>query len=155
MKTPNNSYWQSLLVNWRALGRNGLTVPYIVGGQKYLPPTHKHQSIEALLIDISNNNDYAVYITYCTDINEIILGLRDSSKLKIAGRFPPIDGKDQTKLFLTSVVDNLGEDVISIAHSLGDRFQHYIDKGAFSKWADDWADYSESEKQFIRDCFQS
>ncbi len=153
MKIKHSKYWERLLIEWRALGRDGLTIPYIIGSQQFLLTTHINQNIEELLIDIASNKECEVYITYCMNINEIILGIRDSSKRKIAGHFPPLEGKDQSKLFLTSFVENLGTDVESICLSLTVKFQGHIDGKHFSKRGDEWVEYSTGEKEFIRSCF--
>jgi hypothetical protein len=149
METKHTKYWEQLLVEWRTLGRDGLTIPYIIGSQQFLPSTHKAQNIEVLLLDISTNKGCEVYITYCMNINEIILGIRDQSKTKIAGHFPPLNGDNQQKLFLTNVVSNLGDNVESIITSLMERYQEKIDREKFSKRGDEWGDYSTSEKEFI------
>jgi len=149
METKPTRYWEQLLVEWRTLGRDGLTIPYIIGSQQFLPSTHIAQTIEGLLLDISTSKGCEVYITYCMDINEIILGIRDQSKTKITGQFPPLNGGKQQKLFLTNVVSNLGDNVESIITSLMERYQEKIDCEKFSKRGDEWGDYSTSEKEFI------
>ncbi|MCE7864276.1 MAG: hypothetical protein DYG99_12120 [Bacteroidetes bacterium CHB5] len=154
METKHTKYWEQLLVEWRALGRDGLTIPYIIGSQQFLPSTNCVQTIESLLLDISTNKEYEVYITYCMNINEIILGIRDESKTKIAGHFPPLNGGKQQKLFLTNGVSNLGDNVESIIITLMEKYQEKIASEKFSKRGDEWGDYSTSEKEFIISCLK-
>jgi hypothetical protein len=148
-------YWETLLLEWRAQGHDGLTIPFIIGSQKYLLSHHNYQEIEDLLADIATSDGSEIYLTYCMNLNEIILGVRDSSKRAIAGNFPPFEMQNQTKLFLTKSLDNLGNDVESIALALKEKFQSYIDNANFSKDFEEWGDYSGKEKAFIKDCFES
>ena len=60
-------YWQILLSEWRESTRNGLTIPFIIGSQKYLKVS-VNQDVVKLIWDIANSDDFEVYITYCTDV---------------------------------------------------------------------------------------
>ena len=79
-----SKYWQILLFEWRKQGRDGLTIPFLVGSQRYFPGTEAFQDIAALITDITTSKDFEVYIGYCMDIKQLILGVRSGNKLKIA-----------------------------------------------------------------------
>lgn len=151
----SNKYWEILLIKWRERGQDGLTIPFIIGSQKYLPTQHSHQEIEGLIVDIATSNGTEIYVSYCMNIKEIILGVRDNSKKAIVGHFPPFEGQNQTKLFLTSFVSDLGNDVKSVAWALKEHFQGHIDSANFSKRNGEWTDYSGKDSAFIKDCFNS
>jgi len=148
-------YWEVLLLRWRADKLDGLTIPFVLGSQNYLSSSHTYQGIEDLLVDIATGDGSEIYITYCMNLKEIILGVRDSSKMSIAGHFPPLEKRNQTKLFLTSIVNNLGDDVETISLALKERFQDCIDNANFSKGIDKWSDYNGKEKAFLKNCFES
>ena len=146
------SYWLALLTEWRNLGRDGFTIPFIIGSQKYLPDTHKYQNIDELLINIIQNNTTPICIKYCITTEDIILEIFYERK-QLVGQFPSFKGAKQTNLFLTSFLYDLGADCETVISTLSDRYQHYIDKGDFSLNDRHRGDYSEKEKKFIKSVY--
>ena len=76
-------YWHALLIEWRKLGRKGLSVPYILGSQMYLKNNTTRQSITDLIISITTNNLIKVYFTYCPEIDGLILCYKDDTATKL------------------------------------------------------------------------
>lgn len=149
----NTEYWKQLLIDWRALKKDGLTIPFIIGSQKFITAPHSYQTIENLISSIADNSDTEVYMTYCPIINEIILGLRDESKRNISGSFPSFRGGSQSKFFLTSFPLGLGNDIETISARLTEKFQPYIDSAYFSINDRQWGDFSFEEVRFIKTAF--
>lgn len=145
-------YWQILLAEWRKLGRDGFTIPFIIGSQKFLADTHEVQDIRALITDIIHNEELVVCIKYCMTTEDIILEILDERK-RLRGYFPPYMGAIQSKLFLISFIKDLGADCESIISSFIERYQNYIDKGEFSKNDRQRGDYLPEEAIFIKKSF--
>ncbi len=146
-------YWLALLTEWRKNGRDGFTIPFIIGSQKYLSDNPK-QDIKALIMSIIKNEEQEIYLKYCFSIEDIVMGIRDDTKILLQGHFPLFkDSNTQSKLFLTAFLNDLGENVETIISSLSDRYQNYIDKEEFSKNDRQRGDYSANESQFIRRVF--
>jgi len=143
------------LIEWRANKKDGLTIPFIVGSQKFLLSSHVYQTIDELVLSIVHNSQIEVYLTYCPIINEIILGLRDESKKNISGYFPNYNGAPQSKLFLTSFPLGLGDDVESITVSLTEKYQPLIDLSCFSINDRQWGNFTGDEVRFIKTVFSS
>ena len=146
-------YWEKLLVNWRRTGRDGLTVPFLVGSQSYLPAASIHQDIEELIEDIAKHDALEVYLRYCLDTDELILGVRDAMKSKIPGKFPLLDGKPQRGLFVTNFHPEFQDDISSIVAALEERYQSVIDQELYSRINGQWSRYSELEITFIQNSF--
>jgi hypothetical protein len=147
-----SKYWQILLFEWRKQGRDGLTIPFLIGSQRYFPGTEAFQDIAALITDIATSNDFEVYIGYCMDIKQLILGVRSGNKLKIAGNHLLFENGQQSRLFITKFVDNLGEELDSIITALTEMFQSYIDQEQYSINQKEWGGYSADELDFIQSC---
>jgi len=145
-------YWQILLTEWRNLGRDGFTIPFIIGSQKFLGDTHEVQDIKALITDIIQNEEIVVCIKYCWTTEDIVLEILDERK-KLIGYFPSYMGAIQSKLFLTSFFKDLGTDCESIILSFIEKYQNYIDNGQFSKNDRQRGDYLPEETIFIKKSF--
>jgi hypothetical protein len=147
------NYWKALLIEWRKEGRDGFTIPFIIGSQKYLIESPR-QDIETLIVSIIENEEQECYLKYCITTEDIVLGIKDETKLSLRGYFPPFrDDAIQTKLFLTDYVSDLGKNIETIISSLSERYQHFIDRGEYSKNDRQRGNYSADEKQFIKRVF--
>lgn len=145
-------YWQILLKEWREGNRNGLTIPFIIGSQKYLPIS-KHQNIAELLRDIASSSEFEVYLTYCTDINDLILGVRDDTKATIAGHHLILENGLPSNFFLTKIVYDLGSDLESVSQELTERYQPYVDLEKFSTNDRLRGAFGDNDIKFIKNCF--
>lgn len=140
------------MTEWRKLGRDGFTIPFIVGSQKFLGETNEVQDIKELITDIIQNEELVVCIKYCWTTDDIVLEILYEKK-KLVGYFPPYMGAIQSKLFLTSFIKDLGTDCESIISSFIEKYQNYIDKGEFSKNERHRGDYLPEETIFIKKSF--
>ena len=149
-------YWSTLLTEWTRKGRDGFTLPFIIGSQKFLGALTKHQDIADLLTDIVDSDNPKIYIKYCLTTEEIILGVYDEKQSSLKGTFPNRDGQPQRQLFLTLFLYDLGDKVEDIIQSLTNKYQQYIDKEEFSKHTDrTWGDFNVDDKTFIYSTFRT
>lgn len=148
-----NPYWEILLTKWREVGRDGFSIPYIIGSQQYLTE-NKNQNISELFMDIINNANQEIYLSYCMNIGDLILGIRDDSKKKIRGFFPHYDGQEQNKFYLTDFVKNLGINLEDIIENLSDKYALQIEKEQYSINNRIPGDYLPSEIYFIKSCLK-
>ncbi|WP_316777862.1 hypothetical protein [Pedobacter antarcticus] len=146
-------YWQTLLSNWRELGHDGLTIPYILGAKRYCAYEDDNLSVEELIFDISTNSTYQVYLSYCFSIDQIILGIRDESKRNNAGEFLLSSLNENSSLFISKFLDDFKRDVFSVGKELAMRFQDIVDEGNFSFNNREWGNFTSDELSFIRSCF--
>lgn len=149
------NYWQALLTEWRKKGRDGFTIPFIIGIKKYLEENQIKQNIEELILDIINNGSLQVYLKYCITTEDIVLGIRDETKLNLQGSFPSFSNSTtQSFLFLTSFLNDLGSDVEIIISSLVEKYQQYINAGQFSKFDRKRENFQPDELEFINSVFK-
>lgn len=148
-------YWQKLLTQWREKEkRDGFTIPYIIGSQKYLKYKEYNQNVEDLILDVANENSTDIYIKYCASTGDLILGVRDETKIAIPGKFLKFENGKESNLFLTDFSKNLGNSVEEVALELFDRYQKYIDSEQYSKNGRERGDYDINESDFIKECFK-
>lgn len=146
-------YWEILLSEWREIGRDGFTIPFIIGSQKYAT-NNVNQNIPELLIDIINNSNQEIYLSYCMNINDLILGIRDDSKNRIKGFFPKFNGQEQHTFYLTDFVRDLGANMEDIIENLTEKYSSQIEREEYSINNRVPGDYSTSEIQFIKTCLK-
>ena len=148
-------YWQKLLIQWREKEkRDGFTIPYIVGSQKYLNDKNDIQNAKDLILDIATNDLVEVYIKYCLSTGDLILGIYDASKAHIPGKYLPFENGKKSSLFLTDFSKDLGDTVEEVSSELHERYQKYIDAKEYSKNGRERGDYESHETDFIVDCFR-
>ena len=147
-----DNYWEILLSKWREKGRDGFTIPYLLGSQNYLPLSEEHHDISELITNIAYGN-YKIYISYCMDINDIILGIYEGEKQKIAGKFIVQNGFE-TSLFLTKFLSDLGDNLESIIDSLNHKYHEDIAAKSYSRNNEKLGDFSVEEINFIKSCFE-
>lgn len=144
-----NKYWEILLINWREKGRDGFSLPFLIGSQQYLA-NNTNQNIKELITDIIENSNHEIYIAYCMNINDLVLGIRDVSKQKISGSFPKFKNKPQSKFFLTNFLNDLGQNAESIIDKLTVRYERQINSKKYSINNHIISDYNVTEIEFIK-----
>lgn len=155
IKIVNMKYWQKLLTQWREIEkRDGFTIPYIVGSQKYLNEKFDFQDVEDLILDIANDESTEVYIKFCASTGDLILGIYDDSKANIPGKYLVFENGNESNLFLTDFSKKLGNTVEEVAAELYDRYQKYVDAEEYSKNGRERGDYETSESDFIKNCYK-
>lgn len=147
-------YWETLLIKWREKGKDGFTIPFLIGSQQYLS-NNENQNIKELIIDIIENSKHEIYIAFCMNINDLILGIRDNSKQKIKGSFPKFRENPQSKFFLTDFLDDLGQDVESIIDKLTIKYEKQIKNKQYSINNRKIGHYDVDEIEFIKTCLKS
>lgn len=155
-------YWALLLQRHRDLGKDGLTIPYIIGSQNYLPSEYSKQTIAELIFDIIENAPFEVNLRYCTNISTLILEKR---KLNNAAYYPGINGVRQSNFSIQKFSENeLGKDIDSIIAFLVAQFQGAVEDLKYSASTIDnenqrcvnWQEFSsEKDIPFIKACFKS
>ncbi len=123
-------YWEILLKEQRERGKSGLSIPFLIGSQRYLHfKGSKEQTISELIVDISQNTSFETCLRYCMGTQTLILEIR---KTKNAVYFPKYYAVEQLNLSVAVSFDNLGDSVEKITKELESRFQEPIDKELFS-----------------------
>jgi hypothetical protein len=145
-------YWKVLLTEWRRKGHDGLTIPFLIGAQKYFTGFDNRQGIKDLVVNIAKNKDLDVYIGYCMTIKELILGIRSGPKLKIAGNHVILDDGNISNLFLTKFVEDLGTSLDEITNTLIEKYKPLIDDKQYSINQTIWGSYTSEEMNFIQEC---
>lgn len=143
--TIKYNYWKVLLTEWRHQGGDGLTIPYLIGAQKYFTGFEIRQGVKDLIIDIATNKDLDVYIAYCMTIKELILGVRTGSKLKIAGNHVILDDGNISNFFLTTFAEDLGSSKDGIINNLIEKYQPLINNKQYSINQTLWGSYTYDE----------
>jgi len=123
-------YWEILLKEQRERGNSGLSIPFLIGSQGYLPfDGAKKQTISELITNISQSNSFETCLRYCMGAQTLLLEIR---KPKNAVYFPKYNGVEQQNLSVAISFDNLGDSVEKIIKELKSRFQEPIDRELFS-----------------------
>ena len=145
-------YWEILLANWRNLGNNGLSIPFIIGSQNYLhnPPNH---SIQDLFYDIAGSQDSLVFLMYCMNINDFVLVDLDDSKMR-HGFFPTVNGQEQNRLLVSNFLIDLGSTLEDISDRLTEKLDNYIADGKYSINDGERGKFSREEIEFIARSFE-
>ncbi len=146
-------YWQKLLIEWRAKGRDGFSIPYIIGSQQYLPEDHPTQNIEGLIAEIIDTNEDSILLKYCFNIGDLILQISNGPHNKNAYRYPSFRGGSQSVIKVGNFIDDLGDTMEDLISILKERYEGFIAAGEVSINEGERGDYSADEKAFVRDCF--
>lgn len=155
-KTPMyTKYWQNLLWKWRQNGNDGLTIPFIIGAQKHFANSTPKQSIKELINDIINSKEFEVYIGYCMNIKELILGIRSDDKVNITGGHLLLENGEKSNFYVTKFVADLGTDLNEISETLTEKYQSIIDSGRYSINQQEWGAYTLDEVEFIQECIKT
>ena len=151
-------YWEILLEKHRENGKDGLTIPFIIGSQKYLPENNYHQNISELIYDIVSSDIFEICLRYCIGTNTFILEIR---KEKNVCYFPKNNIQEQNKLSVGIYHKNdFGENIETLIEVLIEKFQEPINEETFSAESNNyersvkWNKFSEEDKNFIEKSFK-
>lgn len=151
-------YWEVLLIKQRERGRDGLTIPFIIGSQKFLPNNFARQIIKELIKDIVSSNSFETCIRYCIGTQTLILELR---KPKNAIYYPKYNGQKQTNMSVAVFLKvKLGLNIDNLIDKLVEDFQEPINNELFSAVPNVdarnviWETFSNEDIQFIKDSFK-
>lgn len=152
-------YWELLLTKQRERGKDGLTLPFLIGSQNYLPDTHFKQSIEDLIFDMVSSETFETCIRYCMGTQTFIFEIR---KPQNSVYYPTHQNAEQTNLSASiSFKKELGDSIDFLIDFLENNFQDKIDAGHFSAVPNtyektaNWTAFSEDEDiAFIKSNFK-
>ncbi|MBS1512830.1 MAG: hypothetical protein JST86_18450 [Bacteroidetes bacterium] len=150
----NEKFWQKLLRKWREEGRDGFSIPYIIGSQQYLPANHNSQDIHDLITDIIETGDETILLRYCFNIGDLILEITGGMGENKFHRFPSLYGSSQSILKVSNFMDDLGNTTEDLIEILTERYEPFINAGLFSINEGERGDYTPTEKIFIRTCYE-
>lgn len=145
-------YWEELLTAWRAQGKTGFSIPFIIGSQQYLPQNHVRQGIGELLTDIATSDSIQVYLSYCYIMNDFILAELDDAHCPENGFFPSLENVSQDRFYVSAFLE-LETDLQSISNKLTERLEHYVQNEQYSSNEGERGSYTPSEVAFIKRCF--
>jgi hypothetical protein len=151
-------YWNVLLKKQREQGKDGLTLPYLIGSQNYLTGNFQRHGITELIEDILSDDLFEVNVRYCMNICALIFEIK---KDKNVAYFPAFNGKKQDRLSISiSLRDEIGETVNSLTSVLTEMYQDKINQNLFSAKPHPnersalWNKFSTEDETFIRECFR-
>lgn len=150
-------YWEVLLQKHRGNGKDGLTIPFLIGSQNYLPNSSNQQTISELIKDMVNHLPFEKCLRYCLGTQTFIIEI---SKGKNAVYFPKINEEEQSNFsvglfYKRDFTDNID----SLIQELESRFQEPIDDGLFSAEPNvdsrsvNWTKFTEKDILFIENAF--
>ena len=137
-------YWYRVLYYFERKGYfwNGLTIPFLIGSRFYIEPTEGLQTVSQL-IDEVNNSVYYVSVLKCGGIGEYVFSLSNKTDKEIYGGFDNL-----------VIIDNSFEKATEsseIIRELETKYLDYIDSGLFSKNDGEWGDFTEKDKNRLKE----
>lgn len=151
-------YWEILLMKQRERGKDGLTIPFLIGSQRYLSTT-SDQGIAVLIQNMAINKSFETCIRYCMATQTLIAEIRKQENMVY---YPKSNSGARTNLSIGIMLKHeLGEDVDRLIECLVEKFQHPIDDGLFSAEPNvdgrsvNWQKFSPNDIKFINDSFAS
>lgn len=136
---------------------DGLTIPFILGAQKFLDPAFiiDDNSIFNLLSSIAGSDaDEKAVLKDCSG-NQYIITLRDSRfcKENLSGALAFKNKKGKPSLYVAGNIVFLGKTLKEISQSLNNEYKGLFKKETFS-WQDNkmsWHTLNDIEKEIIRE----
>jgi hypothetical protein len=134
---------------------DGLTLPFILGAQKYINPNFgiDNNSICKLLTEITNSeNDQKAVLKYYPG-NQYIITLREAQfcKENLSGELVFKNKKGDNALYVTEEVTTFGNTLREICKALNEEYKKLMEKETFS-WDDSvrsWHKFNDTEKNII------
>lgn len=148
------TYWSLLLRTWQQEGHDGLTIPFLIGSQQYLPPQYSGslQAISGLIEEVAVSPT-PVMLKYCSHIQDFILEPLRPNKMRPPGKFPLNRGEGQAGLYIPIFPGDLGDTIEETIISLEEKYSHSIRDGRFSKDERDSGGFSGADITFIKSAF--
>lgn len=147
-------YWLKLFRKWKNKGKDGFSIPFIIGSQQYLSDIGSSQNVEALILDVVENSGETALLRYCFHIGDLILAVSPAYHHLSNGRYPLYRGEKQTNFCVSKFVDDLGDSIEGLISILNDRYEGHIGNGDYSINDGKRSCYSPDESDFIRSCFE-
>lgn len=151
-------YWEVLLQKQREKGKDGLTIPFLIGSQSYLPQPSYQQTIRELIEDMIKDNSFEKCLRYCIGTQTFIIEI---SKGKNAVYYPTKKNEQEQSNFSVGLFyrKDFTENIDNLIQELETRFQEPIDNGLFSAEPNvdsrsvKWNNFSGKEISFIKNVF--
>jgi len=123
-------YWKILLQKQRERGNDGLTLPFLLGSQKYLPKEDAVDDIEDIILDMVSSKAFETCVRYCMGTQTIIFEIR---KLGNSVYYPTYKGEVQNNLSVSTFLrSDLGNTIEELIRNLIEEFQDKIDNQKYS-----------------------
>lgn len=152
-------YWEILLYRQQERKRDGLTLPFLIGSQKYLANTYTRQSIEDLILEMTLKNSFESCVRFCLGTQTFIFEIR---KTKNSVYFPTVNQNIQQGLSIVSFHKaDFGDTVEELIAKMDNDFREEIAKENFSAKsniygrAPKWNKFSDEDELFIKECFST
>src|SRR5690242_16394422 len=88
-------YWEILLIKQRERGKDGLTIPFLIGSQQFLKNNNEKQNIRDLIHDIAQSDSFETCIRHCMGTQTLIAEIR---KAKNVVYYPTNNTEEQKNL---------------------------------------------------------
>jgi hypothetical protein len=147
MATHILPYWFGVLNHFdnREYIRNGLTVPFLIGSGGVISPASELLTIGEFMTEaVYSPLPRPITMMRCWNIGEIVIGVRDRETPDYL--YPKIGN-----CMLIDDPFNGIEDFSAIVLALEERYENYISGGKFSKESGKWGDYSDEDKERLRE----
>lgn len=148
-------YWEVLLVKQRERGKDGLTIPFLIGSQQYAS-SKLNYGINSLIQDMAASKTFETCIRYCMGTQTLIAEIR---KTKNAVYYVQNNGElTNISIGIMSKAD-LGLEIDQVIENLIDKFQTPIQANQFSAEPNvngrcvNWKEFSTEDIQFIKESF--
>ena len=151
-------YWELLLSKQRERGKDGLTLPFLIGSQNYFVNRLKDQNIEDLIYDIVSSQNFEICIRFCMGTQTFIFEIR---KPKNVVYYPKNKNVDQSNLSVAIYHKlELGDNIITVIDFLITNFKAKIDSKLYSAEPNtyertvNWSPFSKDDLTFIENSFK-
>ncbi|MBK9391742.1 MAG: hypothetical protein IPN68_16705 [Bacteroidetes bacterium] len=123
-------YWEILLSKQRERGHDGLTLPFLIGAQNYLPETHIIQNVKDLILEMISKNSFETCVRFCTGTQTLFFEIRNK---KNSVYFPSYKLQKQDGLSVGVFHRfELGDSIDVLIENMEDKFQKAIDDKKYS-----------------------
>jgi hypothetical protein len=151
-------YWYKLISYWVIVkGRNGLTIPFILGSKQYAHENNllEENSVLGLLTEIINSDlDSTFILLYCDNIGEYVLGIKNQ-RSQINGL--EIKSKAQNKITLLATLSTqiLGTNINDITNSLTTNYSDCLKNKRYSFINSKWTEFSDADIKMIKEALEN
>ncbi|WAC39239.1 hypothetical protein [Pedobacter sp. SL55] len=150
-------YWEILLIKQQERGKDGLTIPFLIGSQKYFSSEVSY-NINSLIQEMAISKTFETCIRYCMGTQTLIAEVR---KEKNAVYYVK-DNQEVTNISIGVMSKgDLGLELDQVIENLIDKFLIPIKDNQFSAEPNvngrcvKWNKFSTQDIQFIRDSFNT
>ncbi|REA63415.1 hypothetical protein DSL64_02920 [Dyadobacter luteus] len=151
-------YWEILLTKQRERGKDGLTIPFIIGSQQYLS-TSSNQDISELILDMAGNYSFETCIRYCIGTQTLIAEIRNPGNNVY---YLETNNGEKTNLSIgVLILDDIGINLQDAIEKFVEKFKAPIDRLTFSAEPNvdsrevNWQAFTEEDIKFVEDSFSS